>query len=130
VLEVCHVIDQLLNRDTAGETATPRLRPERAENQELSLLAFPLSKGINQLLDLDLVRDQHLTDHVQAAGLPQHDQANRFDVNDERNFANACLGFTARTSRESLTRIGIEYERISRRKRAHPRPARSLGSRH
>src|SRR6266478_4694493 len=61
VLKVGHVIDQLQNRDPAGEAATPSLRAESAENYEFSFLGFRVHKGVNHLLDLGLMRDQHLT---------------------------------------------------------------------
>lgn len=130
VVKVVHVATRLFHEDALNQLASgasvnagrywawrrlagaPRGTPSRRA---------PSRHGVHATSALVLVRDQHLTNHAQTAGLSQRDKTNRLDVNDERNLANACLGFTPRTSSESLAGIGIEHERVSRRQCAHPR---------
>ncbi|HLG56892.1 MAG TPA: hypothetical protein VI485_16255 [Vicinamibacterales bacterium] len=71
------------------------------------------------------MRYEHLAHDAQPACLPQQREAERIDVNDERDLPKSCRRLTSRAARESLVRVRVEQERIARRQRANPRCSNS-----
>ena len=74
-LEVRHLIPHLLNRHRTGQTLTPGLRFECAEDQVLSPFGMVTSQAVDQVVHFGLVRNQHLAYDAESARLPQHDQS-------------------------------------------------------
>ena len=98
---------------------TPHLPINGAEDHELLAVDSTAQRCTEQLFNLGLMGDEHIATQAEPAGLTKKDQAEILDVNDEREFSNACFRVAFGTPCESGIPIWVEDERISRPQCAH-----------
>jgi hypothetical protein len=114
-LEIGHVrLDDIERKGMCKATTTPHLSIKGAQNHELLDVDRTTQRCTEQLFDLGLMCDEHFATHAEPTGLAKKDQADLFDVNDQRKLPKSCSRFAFGTPSESSIPMRVEDERISR----------------
>ena len=121
-LEIGHVLSNVQQLHTTGETSTPSTAINRPQHDVvLCVDCSAESSRDDDALQFASIDDERLAEQAEAARLVEKRQSRRVgiaDMDHQCEFSNSGRRVAVRALREALPNVRVEDERISRRQRA------------
>jgi len=115
-LEICHVLDELINGDSTSKTFSPERQANRPEHEvvgDADSRSGTVKTLGNQRLDLVLVHNQQVAPDAETRRLPENEEPKAIYVNHERDLAQPRRAIASWADGKPDIRISVQREAIS-----------------